>query len=116
MFKDEDSDKPSALFIVGQGTSIRCEITKDADGSATVRGAYVTLIACYYAFNLEYPKMYCGALVMIQEHMMNLGEYTLYTPTGYKRLATRLKRVFRSMEKEQQQNNEGSPSVDSLIR
>ncbi len=123
LFKDEESDTPRGIFIVGHGTYIKCDIaTKDDNGrwiriSQTLRGAYINLIAVYFAFQLDYPIWYTGALGVLQEHMLGAGRYTLYRSSGFNHFAANLKKEINALEvtRESMKNN-GSPVIDTLMR
>ena len=83
----------------------------------------MNLIQLYYAFNLEYPEIYTGALGILQEHMMRVGEYVLYKSSGYKHFAANLRKAVKSIEKRQKaesqkddSSTQGSPLIDNWIK
>ncbi len=121
VFKDEGNDEPRGIFIVGHGTYVKCSISADGEGNASLRGAFITLVATYFAFQLDYPKMYCGALGILQEHLLAAGEYTLWRSKSYKFFAPKVKRALKAIREASDEpsvevpKDKGSPAIDSLM-
>ncbi len=48
--------------------------------SKTIMDAVIDLIACYYVFDIVYPKSVSGCLLFIQQHVFNIKDKQLSPP------------------------------------
>ena len=65
----EEADKVQAVFIVADGMHIYRKHKSVAPG-------VITLLATYYVFNLEYPKIYSQLLGMLKNQPLQNKPFT----------------------------------------
>ena len=101
--KTEDKEPPhliifkhdgevTASFVVGDGVSIMTE--------KSVSAATLVLIATYYLFNMEYPKIYSQLLGILQTQVVRSVPYEGKKSSKYSTFNTLLKRKMVAMERQ----------------
>lgn len=74
-------------YIVADGVYIDC-------CSMSGNAAILMLLAVYYVFDLEYPRMYSQLLGLLQTHLLDLTPYTGQKSSKYRKLSTDLQKAI----------------------
>ena len=80
---EDDGTTPKGNFVLFD----KC--TTDVGAKSTVN-ALLVLMAIYYVFNLEYPKIYFQVLGIVQTYVMKDTPYNGRKSAGYAKVATKL--------------------------
>lgn len=80
-------------FIVGDFVFIDCK-------SNNMSVAVLTLLATYYVFDLEYPRIYSQVLGILQTHFMKTLPYDGQKSKNYCVFSTQLRNKIKEIEKQ----------------
>lgn len=74
VFVSGASQKPSAMFVVGDGVYTKIHSTDLGRG-------LIALLSIYYIADLSYPKPFSGILQLLQRYLISEGKGKMVNPT-----------------------------------
>ncbi len=102
-----------AVFIVGNGTFLKCH--------PTIKGSLKVLMALYYVFNMEYPTCYGLALGVLQNFCLPELPFSLRRTKAFSLFVTQVKKAIAFdnddiMEESDKENKDKNKETDNFIK
>lgn len=91
VFKSEGKIK--GQYIVSDNTYIECCAT-------SANASILELMAAYYVFDMEYPRMYSQLLGILQTYLLRLQPYTGVRSVRFKKFSTALEKELYEEEEQ----------------
>lgn len=95
------------IFVAADGVYVEC-------GESSISAGILVLLACYYVFNMDYPRIYCQLLGILQTHLIRQIPYAGPKSSKYSKFSTKMMKAIGEVEKARELGEEKENAEESL--